>query len=855
MRHSQPTNLKNGTASTAQAGTQVDVLAVAEAVRASAFGKLPAKHRSEFGQFGTPAPVARLMASMFAELPQEIRLLDAGAGVGSLTAAFVAEALHRQVPPRGIEVTAFEIEPALQVGLAQTLEACREACEAAGVTFAAEVSKEDFIEACMLTVQEGAFLGSRPRYNCAIQNPPYRKIRSDSDHRRLLRRLGIETSNLYSAFVALTVRLLDAGGQLVAITPRSFCNGPYFKPFRRELLTVTSLRRLHVFESRDVAFGEDSVLQENVILHAVKGKPVPVEVEVSASSGAEDDVQSVRHVPYSQVVPPGEGSFIHVLNDGASEHVISRMESLPASLWSLGLEVSTGRVVDFRAREHLRQEPVSGAAPLLYPCHFSAGFIRWPLAGSKKPNALEVNEQTKELLFPAGWYVLVKRFSAKEESRRVVAVVVSPGSVGNVAFAVENHVNVFHRKGAGLPEEVAKGLAAFLNSTLLDLYFRQFSGHTQVNATDLRGMKFPAVEQLVSLGKHIGDTFPDQRALDEATERALFTMAKKRGNTGRHVGPDPVKMKHRIEEATSVLEQLGFPRAQAQERSALTLLALLDLKADQPWTEAGSPLIGVTPIMDYMKAHYGKNYAPNSRETVRRQTIHQFMDAALVVQNPDDPERPTNSGKNVYQIQARALALLRQFGSRGWEGALAAYLKEVGALRTKYAQERDMHRLPVTLSDGTEISLSAGGQNPLVAKIISEFCPRFTPGAHVVYVGDTDEKYAHFDREYLKGLCVEIAEHGKVPDVVVHDVKRNWLLLIEAVTSHGPINPKRHGELVQLFSGSKAGLVFVTAFLDRSTWLKYAREISWETEVWIAEDASHLIHYDGERFLGPYKEP
>lgn len=836
-------------------GMQPDVVAVSEVVRASAFGQLPAKHRAEFGQFGTPAPVARLMAAMFAELPKEIRLLDAGAGVGSLTAAFVAEALRRPMPPASIRVTAFEIEPLLQEALRETLEACREACVAAGVGFEAVVVKEDFIEACMLNAQEGAFVGSRSRYNCAIQNPPYRKIRSDSDHRRLLRRLGIETSNLYSAFVALTVRLLESGGQLVAITPRSFCNGPYFKPFRREFLASTSLRRIHVFESRDVAFGEDSVLQENVILHAVKGEPAPAEVAVSASSGAEDGLQSLRHVPYSQVVPPGEGSFIHVLNDGASEHVISRMESLPAALWTLDLEVSTGRVVDFRAREHLRQEPEASAAPLLYPCHFSAGFVRWPLAASKKPNALAVNAHTEELLFPPGWYVLVKRFSAKEEPRRVVAALVSPQSVGNVPFAVENHVNVFHRKGAGLPAELAKGLAAFLNSTLLDLYFRQFSGHTQVNATDLRGMKFPAAEQLASLGKHIGDTFPDQRALDEETERALFTMAKKRGNTGRHIGPDPVKMKQRIEEATSVLEQLGFPRAQAQERSALTLLALLDLKADQPWNEAGSPLLGITPIMDYMKAHYGKSYAPNSRETVRRQTIHQFMEAALVNQNPDDPERPTNSGKFVYQIEARALALLRQFGAAKWESALAAYLKEVGSLRDKYAQERTMHRIPVTLPDGTEISLSAGGQNPLVAKIISDFCPCFTPGAHVIYVGDTDEKYAHFEREYLKGLGVDIAEHGKIPDVVVHDVKRNWLLLIEAVTSHGPINPKRHGELVKLFAGSKAGLVFVTTFPDRSTWIKYAKEISWETEVWIAEDATHLIHYDGERFLGPYTEP
>jgi len=840
----------NTKSTTGLLNTAPDVLAVADAVRSAAFATLDDKHRAEYGQFGTPAPIARLMASLFTELPQNVRLLDAGAGAGSLTAAFVAEALSRPTPPNSIQVTAIEVEARLLDGLRHTLDACREACEDAGVSFDARVANDDFIDACVLDAQEGAFLGGRLRYNCAIQNPPYRKIRSDSDHRRLLRRLGIETSNLYSAFVALTVRALEAGGQLVAITPRSFCNGPYFKPFRRELLSAMSLRRIHVFEERDAAFSEDSVLQENVILQAVKGEPAPETVEVSASSGTDVGLQSVRHVPYAQVVPPGDGSFIYVPSDGASEYVISRVESLPEHLWSLGLEVSTGRVVDFRSRDHLRQDPEPGAAPLLYPCHFANARIQWPLAGSKKPNALAVNEYTKGMLFPPGWYVLVKRFSAKEERRRVVAAVVSPDSVGNAPFAVENHVNVFHRKGAGLPEHLAKGLAVFLNSTLLDLYFRQFSGHTQVNATDLRGLKYPAAEHLEDLGALIGETYTKQRALDETVERALFTMARRRNI--KPVGPDPVEMKHRVEEAMSILQQLGLPAAQTRERSALTLLALLDLKPGQPWKKASSPLLGITPIMDYMKEHYGKAYAPNSRETVRRQTIHQFMDAALVVQNPDDPERATNSGKNVYQIEAQALELLRKFGTRAWNKALEAYLNEVGTLRDKYAQARTMHRIPVALSDGKEISLSAGGQNPLVKEIIEEFCPRFTPGSHVVYVGDTDEKYAYFDRDYLKDLGVEIAEHGKIPDVVIHDVKRNWLLLIEAVTSHGPIDPKRHSELSQLFANSKAGLVFVTAFLDRGTWLKYARDISWETEVWIAEDPTHLIHYDGERFLGPY---
>lgn len=827
-----------------------DVLGFADAARVAAFAKLDEAHRTAFGQFGTPPKVARLMASMFNANRREIRLLDAGAGVGSLSAAFVAELLTREVLPTSIAVTAYEVEPMLAECLRDTLSRCHDACATQGVSFSSEVILGDFIETSVRSARGDLFAVEGQRFNCAIQNPPYRKINSDSTHRRLLRQVGIETTNLYSAFLSLTLRVLEPGGELVAITPRSFCNGPYFKAFRREFLSKMALRHIHVFDTRDTAFSQDSVLQENVIVHSVRGQGPGPTIEVSSSAGSEDDVATSRTVAYGKIVPLGDAPFIHIVSDGASEQVTERMERFSASLWDLDADVCTGRVVDFRSREFLRLEPENGAAPLLYPCHFNQGFIKWPVAG-KKANALAVASATKEMLHSPGWYVLVKRFSSKEEPRRVVAAVVTPEHVGNVPFAVENHLNVFHRRNAGLPPDLAKGLAAFLNSTLLDLHFRQFSGHTQVNATDLRGLKYPTQAQLIALGAKIGDTFPTQAELDTLVEKELGNMGKR----GKKKGLDPVKAKRRVEQAQKVLEQLGLPKAQVNERSALTLLALLDLKADTPWSKASAPMLGITPIMDYMAEHYGKTYAPNSRETVRRQTVHQFLDAALVVQNPDDPKRPTNSGNNVYQIEPSALELLRKCGGKDWDSCLADHLKRGGALKEKYAQARTMERIPITLSTGEQFTLSAGGQNPLVAKLIEEFCPRYTPGAKVIYVGDTDEKWAHFDRDYLKRLGVEIEEHGKMPDVVIHHVDENWLLLIEAVTSHGPINPMRHEALKKLFAGSKAGLVFVTAFPDRKTYAKYLPDISWQTEVWIADDPTHMIHHDGKRFLGPYDAP
>lgn len=317
---------------------------------------------------------------------------------------------------------------------------------------------------------------------------------------------------------------------------------------------------------------------------------------------------------------------------------------------------------------------------------------------------------------------------------------------------------------------------------------------------------------------------------------------------------DPVKAKTKIEEALAILKDLGVPREQQNERSALTLLSLLGLKPDTPWSEATDPLMGITPMMDFFRAHFGKDYAPNTRETVRRQTVHQFLDAGIVVINPDDPARPTNSPYAVYRVEAGLLKLLRTYGTADWEKGLRTYLASVGTLKTKYAQEREMKRIPVEIAPGKTITLSPGGQNILVERIIKDFCELFTGGATLVYVGDTEEKFAYFDEKMLKALGVTIEAHGKMPDVVAYIKKKNWLVLIEAVTSHGPVNPKRRNELKGLFKGSKAALVFVTAFLDRHAMTKYLGDISWETEVWVADAPTHLIHFDGERFLGPYEQ-
>lgn len=311
----------------------------------------------------------------------------------------------------------------------------------------------------------------------------------------------------------------------------------------------------------------------------------------------------------------------------------------------------------------------------------------------------------------------------------------------------------------------------------------------------------------------------------------------------------------RIAEALSILKALGVPREQQNERSALVLLALLGMTPAKAWMEVSDPLLGVTEMMDYFKDHFRKRYAANTRETVRRQTIHQFIQMRLVVANPDNRARSVNSPDNRYRIDPSLLKLARVFGSAVWPAALNKFLDTADGLQRLRPREREMGKIPVRLPDGTELKLTEGGQNVLVKPIIEEFCPRFAAGGVLVYCGDTGRKQLLYEEEYLRALGVVIDEHGKMPDVVVHFPTKNWLILIEAVTSHGPVNIKRHNELKELFKGSTAGLVFVTAFLDRKAMVKYLGEIAWETEVWVADNPSHMIHFNGERFLGPHQEP
>lgn len=310
----------------------------------------------------------------------------------------------------------------------------------------------------------------------------------------------------------------------------------------------------------------------------------------------------------------------------------------------------------------------------------------------------------------------------------------------------------------------------------------------------------------------------------------------------------------RIDEAQSILQALNFDRERYNERSALVLLALLDLPPSKPWSQASNPLLRTVQIMEWLREHYDKDYAPNTRETIRRFTLHQFAEAALVVQNPDAPDRPINSPKWCYQVSGPALLVLRQRSAPNFRDLLNEYLAAAPGLKAEYDRAREMVRIPVTLPDGSMVTLSPGGQNVLIKQMIEDFCGFFTPGGEVLYVGDADKKWMVFEEDRLAALGVTVDSHGKMPDLVIYLPKRNWLVLLEAAASHGPVDAKRRGELQILFDGSSAGLVFVSCFPSRDEMRRYLHQIAWETEVWCSDNSTHLIHFNGERFLGPYDD-
>lgn len=309
---------------------------------------------------------------------------------------------------------------------------------------------------------------------------------------------------------------------------------------------------------------------------------------------------------------------------------------------------------------------------------------------------------------------------------------------------------------------------------------------------------------------------------------------------------------NKVEEAQEILRALGLPPAQYNEMAALTFLAICNIKENDKWAKVTRHSLGVTKgIMTFVNENYGKSYAPNTRETFRRHVLHQFVQARVVDYNPDNPKLPVNSPRAHYALTLEVMEVVKAYKTRKWKTTLKNFLGTVGKLSEIYLKDRALIQIPVKLQNGEVLKLSAGKHNELQAAIIEKFAPRFANGGVLLYLGDTAKKYLFVDEKGLKDLGIPLDQHSKLPDVLIYDIKRNWLFLIEAVTSHGPVSPKRLVELEELVKNCEVGKIYVTAFPDMSEFKKHSNNIAWETEVWLMDIPDHMIHFNGDRFMGP----
>ncbi|MDE3088948.1 MAG: Eco57I restriction-modification methylase domain-containing protein [Chloroflexota bacterium] len=808
-----------------------------------------ALHRKAHGQFFTPPGIARFMAGWSSQFSPGARVIDPGAGVGILLAA-LAEHIAKEANCSEWHATAYETDVALRPALEITLGYIRHWLNRRNIHFTFEATPEDFILSNTSVLRPTPMFGTAQAETAphlVIANPPYFKL-PKTDHRvAVLREVVNGQPNIYALFMAAAAKLLQSDGQLIFITPRSFCSGPYFRQFRKWFFHCVALERLHLFESRTEAFERDKVLQENVIIAARKTSVQRDSVEISSSHGAEGlDTTVAKLVPLDQVLDLSSPEVMLNIPLGPSDSAVREaFNQWNDRLHAFGLDISTGPIVPFRTAALVSDRGDFKTAPVLWVQHVERMAITWPLMRFAKPQQIRVEPDTRALLLPNANYVLVRRFSPKEENSRITAAPYFKDSLPSDFLGIENHINYLHRPGASLSIVEAVGFAAFLNSRWVDQYFRLSSGNTQVSATELRNLPLPPFGKILGIGERLlhSDGVSQIALMNQVVGEELDLPLEL--TNGGHMS--------KIEEAKDLLNALGLPPAQRNELAALTLLALAGLTETDSWEKAQRRSIRIHDMIVFVEQNYHKRYAENTRETFRRQVLHQFEQARLVDLNPDDPDLATNSPRTHYAISEALLPIVRNYGTKTGQRHLEKFRSEQGTLLAVYQKRRAQHLIPLRDQSGREYRLSPGKHNQLQVAALEQFAPRFAPGAKLLYLGDAAHKTLVMDVDGLTKVGFPANKHNKLPDVVLYLPTKKWLFLIEVVTSHGPVSPKRYQELERMLAKSPVGRVYVSVFPDFREFNRHTRNTAWETEVWIAEAPDHLIHYNGDKFMGPHQ--
>lgn len=779
--------------------------------------------RKLIGQFFTPLATAKYMAQLFSVPPKKvIRILDPGAGSGILSAALI-ERIWKGKCIEKIELVCYEnnssIIPLLEANLSYIKEVSKITLEYKIITDNYITSQcEDFNE------MPGAEQRFANYFDCIVGNPPYKKIPKDALEAKSMPSVCYGAPNLYFLFASMSVYNLCENGELVYIIPRSWTSGFYFRAFRKYLFSKCKLLHVHLFISRDKVFSDETVLQETIIVKLCKQKRAVKKVHITSTrSNADFEDESSKSVDYSTIVFSEEKYVFLPTNDRELE-IIESICPLHYTLPEIGLKMKTGLTVVFRNRELLRSAPGNGVVPLFFPQHIQDGIVNFPI---NKGDEFITSELTG-LIQKNKNYLFVKRFTAKEEKRRLqVGIYLSDRLPEYDYISTQNKINFIDSiDDSDIPLNTVYGLYVIFNSSRYDTFYRILNGSTQVNASEINIMPVPSLEKINNLGNRLLDSG------DLSTENCDKIM-------------EVILMKN-IDEARQILSLIGMPKAQQSDLCCYSLLALAGLTPNSSWENATENWLRIHDIIEFTKVNYDVVYAENSRETFRKQAMHHFRNAAVI----EDNGKPTISPHYKYRLTWEMVKLIRSYHTAIWDEELAAFLRKHDKLVTIYASKKEMKKMPVKIN-GEDFTFSIGKHNQLQKAILEEFAPRFAPGSKCLYVGDTTAKDLVKDVEKLKELGFEITLHDKMPDIVLYREDVNWIYFIESVTSVGPMDPKRILEIKEMTKEVASGKIFITAFLDFKTYKRFASNLAWDTEVWLAELPEHMIHLNGDKFMGP----
>ncbi len=502
----------------------------AEAQAAIYTEKADLDDRKSRGQFFTQKEIGLFMAGLFDINKSSFNILDPGAGIGMLSAALCDRLLGSR-RNYSISLDAYETDSKLIPYLEKTLRKCKVALEEKGNVFKYKIIEKDFILNNPNYLNEKTLFGTASQpvyYDYIISNPPYYKLNKSSPQTQIMSEFVSGQPNIYSFFMALSLEMLKDDGQMVFITPRSFCSGLYFRRFRRWLLEHGNINNIHVFESRKDVFTKESVLQENVIMRLSpkkKGQEQKHAVITKSSNSLFNDLYKLE-IDYEDIFHRKNGDiFIKVPSSKVDIKVQRIINAWKYTLKNLGLKVSTGPVVSFRATKFLCTEfkDNSFMVPLLWMHNVKGMDVVWPIKNLKKEPAIRENEESKVLLIPANNYVLVKRFSSKEQKKRVHAGVLLKSKTRFERIGLENHLNYIYKYGGLLTAEEAYGIAGLLNTSIVDIFFRMLNGSTQVNAVDIENLPFPSIENIRIIGEAVIKLKP---AIGQELDRLVINILK-----------------------------------------------------------------------------------------------------------------------------------------------------------------------------------------------------------------------------------------------------------------------------------------------------------------------------------------